>query len=80
MTTLNEALGTVMQLSPEEQEMVQQRREIARAAEKSLAEFDAGRLKPQSAEEVIGELRCYLASRVEQCRNDKMKSVILRRL
>jgi hypothetical protein len=65
--SLDEALETVMQLPPEQQEMLidivrhrqieRQRQEIADNAQESLAAFRAGELKPQSASEVITELR-----------------------
>jgi hypothetical protein len=67
MTTLDRALATVMQLSLDQQELlieiVRQRHleasrdEIARDAQASIAAFKAGKLKPQSAEAVIAELR-----------------------
>ena len=67
MTTLDRALATVMQLSLDQQELlieiVRQRHleasrdEIARDAQESIAAFRAGKLKPQSAEAVIAELR-----------------------
>jgi hypothetical protein len=65
--TLDQALDTVMQLPPEQQEMLieiirsrrieRRRREIARDARESLAAFQAGKLKPQSFNEIIAELR-----------------------
>ncbi len=67
MTTLDRALETVMQLSLDQQELlieiVRQRHieasrdEIARDAQESIAAFKAGKLKPQSAQAVIAELR-----------------------
>jgi hypothetical protein len=67
MTTLDRALETVMQLSLDQQELLMEivrqrhleasRDEIARDAKESIAAFKAGKLKPQSAEAVIGELR-----------------------
>lgn len=67
MTTLDRALETVMQLSLDQQklliEIVCQRHieasrdEIARDAQESIAAFKAGKLKPQSAQAVIAELR-----------------------
>jgi hypothetical protein len=67
MTTLDRALETVMQLSLDQQELLieilQQRHieasrnEIAKDAQESIAAFKAGKLKPQSAEAVIAELR-----------------------
>jgi hypothetical protein len=56
-----------MQLPLEQQEMLLEiirkrrievdRREMAKDAEASIAAFHAGKLKPQSADEVIAELR-----------------------
>lgn len=65
--TLDTALDTVMELPPEQQEMLleilrkrhiqRRRQEIAKDAQESLAAFQAGQLRPQSAAEVIVELR-----------------------
>jgi hypothetical protein len=70
MTTLDLALETVMQLSLDQQkqliEILRQRHieasrdEIAQDAQESIAAFKAGKLKPQSAEAVIAELRLSL--------------------
>jgi hypothetical protein len=67
MITLDRILETVMQLPLDQQEqlieMVRQRHieasrdEIARDARESIAQFKAGKLKPQSAEAIIAELR-----------------------
>lgn len=67
MTTLNEVLDAVMELPAEQQEMLIQivrqrtienrREEIAQAAQVSIAEFRAGKLKVQTAAEVISDLR-----------------------
>ncbi|MFZ0546252.1 MAG: hypothetical protein WAM60_12480 [Candidatus Promineifilaceae bacterium] len=67
MTTLNEAIETVLQLPQEQQEMLleiiqrrhieERRREIASEAQASLGLFRAGELRPQSAQNVIAELR-----------------------
>jgi hypothetical protein len=67
MTTLDQALDTAMQLSPDQQEMLIQilnnrriesrREEIAQDAKSSIAAFHAGQLAPQTAEEAISELR-----------------------
>jgi hypothetical protein len=67
MTTLDRALETVMQLSLDQQklliEILRQRHieasrdEIAKNAQESIAAFKAGKLKPQSAEAIIAELR-----------------------
>ena len=76
MTTLDRALVTVMQLSLDQQELlieiVRQRHleasrdEIARDAQESIAAFRAGKLKPQSAEAVIAELRRSLSEDLEE--------------
>jgi hypothetical protein len=60
-------LETALQLSEEQQEMLikilqnrhhqSRRAEIAMNAQQSLADFRAGNLHPQSAENVIAELR-----------------------
>jgi hypothetical protein len=70
MTTLNEVLDAVMGLPAEQQEMLVQivrqriienrREEIAQAAEASIAEFRSGKLKTQTAVEVISDLRLLL--------------------
>jgi hypothetical protein len=67
MVTLDQALDTAMQLPPDQQEMLIQilhnrriesrREEIAQNAKTSIAAFQAGQLKPQTAEEAIAELR-----------------------
>jgi len=74
VVTLNQAIDTAMQLPPEQQEMLLEilrgrhiearRQEIAQDAQESLAAFRAGKLKTQSAEAVIEELRQAL-ERVE---------------
>ncbi len=70
MKTLNEVLDAVMELPKEQQEMLIQivrqrtienrRTEIAQAAQQSIAEFRSGKLKAQTAEEVIRDLRLLL--------------------
>ncbi len=70
MKTLNEVLDAVMELHQEQQEMLIQivrqrtienrRTEIAEAAQQSVAEFRSGKLKAQTAEEVIRDLRILL--------------------
>jgi hypothetical protein len=70
MKTLDEVLDAVMELPTEQQEMliqiVHQRRienrreEIVQTARESIAEFRSGKLKPQTAEEVIKDLRSLL--------------------
>ena len=70
MTTLHEVLDAVMGLPAEQQKMLVQivrqrtienrREEIAQAAEVSIAEFRSGKLKAQTATEVISNLRLLL--------------------
>jgi hypothetical protein len=70
MTTLNEVLDAVMELPAEQQEMLIQivrqrtienrREEIAQATQVSIAEFRSGKLKAQTAAEVISDLRLLL--------------------
>lgn len=70
MTTLNEVLDAVMELPAEQQEMLIQivrqrtienrREEIAQAAQVSISEFRSGKLKAQTAAEVIRDLRLLL--------------------
>jgi hypothetical protein len=70
MTTLNEVLDAVMGLPAEQQEMLVQivrqrtienrREEIAQAAAVSINEFRSGKLKAQTADEVISHLRLLL--------------------
>jgi hypothetical protein len=70
MKTLNEVLDAVMELPKEQQEMLIQivrqrtiensRTEIAQAAQQSISEFRSGKLKAQTAEEVIKDLRLLL--------------------
>lgn len=65
--TLDQALEAAMGLSFDQREMLLEivrsrqiearREEIAQDAEATLAEYRDGKLKPQSAEEVIRELR-----------------------
>jgi hypothetical protein len=67
MTTLEQALNTVSQLTIEQQEMLIQivqnrllenrRQEIAEDAKQGISSFHKGELKSQTAEEVIAELR-----------------------
>jgi hypothetical protein len=73
--TLDEALDTVMQLPLEQQEMLleiihsrhieNRRREMAQDAQASLAAFRAGELRPQSATDIITELRLSLTDEEE---------------
>ena len=75
MATLNEVLDAVMGLPVEQQEMLVQivrqrtvenrREEIAQAAEVSIAEFRSGKLKVQTAAEVISGLRLLLETEEE---------------
>ena len=68
--SLDEAIETVMQLPPEQQEMLidivrhrqieRRRQEIARDAQQSLAAYNAGEYKPQSAVQIIRELHLGL--------------------
>jgi hypothetical protein len=70
MVTLEQVLDTVMQLPLEQQEMLieilhnrhieQRREEIAQNAQEVLADFRGGKLKPQSVNDVITELRTTL--------------------
>ncbi len=68
--TLDKVLENVMQLPEEQQEMLVEilrhrhiearRAEIARDAQESLKQFREGNLRPQTATEVIEELRRFL--------------------
>ncbi|MFZ1401158.1 MAG: hypothetical protein WAS33_29910 [Candidatus Promineifilaceae bacterium] len=68
--SLDEALETVMQLPPEQQEMLidivrhrqieRRRQEMAEDAQQSLAAYQAGEYKPQSAVQIIRELHLGL--------------------
>jgi len=70
MVTLDYAIDTVMQLKPQQREILidiirkreieRRREEIARDAQKSIAAFHAGQLKPQPVEDIILELRSSL--------------------
>jgi hypothetical protein len=70
MTTLNKVLDAVMGLPAEQQEMLvhiirqriieNRREEIAQIAQASIAEFRSGKLKTQTAVEVISDLRLLL--------------------
>ncbi len=67
MTTLEQALNTVSELSIEQQEMLIQivqnrlienrRQEIAEDAKQAISSFHKGELKVQTADEVIAELQ-----------------------
>ncbi|QQE66430.1 hypothetical protein GFS31_31280 [Leptolyngbya sp. BL0902] len=66
-TSLEDALNTVSQLTPDQQAMLveiihnrlieSRRREIAGEARASIAAFHAGELHPQSAAAIIAELQ-----------------------
>ncbi|PSN15613.1 hypothetical protein C7293_06430 [filamentous cyanobacterium CCT1] len=65
-TSLEDALNTVSQLTPERQAMlveiihnrlIEARREIAEDAKTSIAAFHEGELQPQSAAAIIAELQ-----------------------
>lgn len=68
--TLDQAIDTALQLPPEQQEMLVEilrnrqiearRAEIAAEARQSIADFRAGKLKAQSAEEAIADLHLVL--------------------
>jgi hypothetical protein len=76
MTTLDRALETVMQLSLDQQELLIEilrqrhieasRNEIVKDAQESIAAFKAGKLKPQSAESIIVELRLSLEEDINE--------------
>ncbi|MGB7085893.1 MAG: hypothetical protein WBD47_10090 [Phormidesmis sp.] len=67
MYTLNQVLETALQLPHEQQEMLikilqgryieSRREEMAADAQKTLADFRSGKFRPQSADDVIAELR-----------------------
>ncbi len=67
MNTLNQVIETALQLPYEHQEMLieilqnshheKRRAEVAADAQKTLADFRAGKFQPQSAENVIAALR-----------------------
>jgi hypothetical protein len=67
MSTLDQVLETALQLPYEQQEILikilqnrhheSRRSEIAEDAERSLAAFRSGQLQPQSASDLIAELR-----------------------
>ncbi len=71
MTSLDQILDTIEELPLNQKEMLLEilhrrhaeelRRQIARDAKESLALLDAGKLRPQSAEEVIAHLRQSLS-------------------
>ncbi|MEH2241260.1 hypothetical protein [Nostoc sp.] len=71
MVTLEQALDTISQLPPEQQEMLieiiknrlieTRRQEIAQDAKLAIAAFHQGQLSHQSVAEVITELRTILS-------------------
>ena len=73
MTTLDEVLDAVMGLPAKQQEMLVQivrqrtienrREEMAQAVQESISEFRSGKLKVQSAAEVISDLRLLFRDR-----------------
>jgi hypothetical protein len=66
MITLDQALDNVMELLPEQREMLidivirrqieSRREEILKNAQQAMADFRAGKLTPQPADEIIAEL------------------------
>ncbi|AOY83058.1 hypothetical protein BJP36_27215 [Moorena producens JHB] len=69
-TSFEKALNTVSQLPPEQQAMLveiiqnrlieSRRKEIAQDAKESIATFQQGKLRPQSAETLISQLQKVL--------------------
>lgn len=67
MNTLDQVLETALQLPYEQQEMLikilrnrhheSRRAEMAADAQQTLADFHAGKFRPQSAEDVVAALR-----------------------
>lgn len=76
VTTLDQAIDTVMQLPLDQQEMLidivrsrhieNRRKEIAKDAQESIAAFHTGKLKSQPANEIITELRQALNETIEE--------------
>jgi len=76
MVTLDYALDIVMQLLPEQREMLMEmirkqqiesrRKEIAGDARAAISEFHAGKLKPKTADEIIAELRADLTRETDE--------------
>ncbi len=74
--TLDQAIDAVMQLPPEQQDMLidivqhrraeNRRKEIARNARDAIAAFRSGELKPQAAPDVIAEFRQSLEEESEE--------------
>ena len=75
MVTLDQSLDMVLQLTPEEQDMLIEivkkrqielrRKEIAISAREAIAEYRAGKTKPESADEVILKLHQSLNEKDE---------------
>ena len=70
MTTLDNALDAVMQLSTEQKQMLieilwrrqidERREEIAESAREAISDFHAGTLKPVPVEDLFGRLHASL--------------------
>lgn len=80
MVTLDQAIDTVLELPPEQQEMLLEiihrrqvearRQEIARDAQHALAAFRAGMLKSQTVDAVLAELHASLNNADDNSDND----------
>ena len=76
MMTLDQALDAVNELPVEQREMLaeilrkrqieERRNEIAASARESIKAFQAGELKPQSADAVIADLRASLLAPADE--------------
>ena len=76
MITLDQALDAVSALPPDQQEMLaeilrkrqieERRNEIAASAREAIGACQAGELKPQSADEVIADLRASLQAPADE--------------
>ena len=76
MMTLDQTLDAVNELPAEQREMLaeilrkrlieERRNEIAASARESIKAFQSGELKPQSADEVIADLRASLQAPVDE--------------
>lgn len=74
--TFEQVLDSAMELSPEQRDMLtdilyrrqiaDRRREIAANAKSSVALFQSGELKPQSADALIAELRLSLENEEDE--------------
>lgn len=77
MVTLDQAIDTVLELPPQQQEMLleiiyrrqveERRQEIAQDAQRSLAAYRLGKLKSQPIEDILAELHAA----VDDENNDK---------